>query len=219
MCGDWTLAVAILALIVSASALLIAWWQLMLQRDEAGGRGMIFEVRSPQRTVTRSGDVESVFDVYHVFVKLVGNDRHEVAVHLERDGRQLESGEAGYVESPAVLHRMTCEGDPIDWRFDLSPDAARDLWVVLTWAGVFGAGVRTDAFRRRLTEPQFEQWRWFRSYRARRRIQAWASRHRWGWIRRWLGKPRRLGAWRPYAVRELRPGQSPMHSQVTRGDD
>ena len=114
---------------------------------------------------------------------------------------------------------MTCESDPIEWRFELTPDAARDLWVVLTWVSPFGDGVRTDAFRRRLDEPEFDQWHWFRTYRARRRLESWGSRRRWGWMRRWLGKPRRLGAWRPWAARDLQPGQSPMHSQVARADD
>lgn len=215
----WALVVAILAFVVSGSALVIAWWQLVLQRDAAGGRGMIFDVRHPHRSVARKGGVETITDEYRVFVMLVGNDRHEVGVHLERDGRQLERGEPGYPDSPPVLHRMTSESDPIDWRFHLTPDVAGDLWCVLTWGEPFGDGIRTAGFRRRLCEPEFEHWRWFRSYRARRRLQSWGSRRQWGWVRRWLGKPRRLGAWRPYALRDLQPGQSPMHSQVASDDD
>lgn len=216
----WALVVAVLAFVVSGSALVIAWWQLVLQRDAAGGRGMIFDVRSPYRRVERKGAVEKTTNEFHVYVLLVGNDRHEVGVHLERDGRQLEMGERGYVKSPAVLHRMTSETDPIDWRFELTPDEACDLWCVLSWGEPFGDGIRTAAFRRRLTEETFEQWRWFRTYRARRGIQSWGSRRRSRWLREWLGKPRRLGAWRPYPMRDLAPGQSPIDSRpLRRGDD
>lgn len=213
MVNNWALVVAVLAFMVSAAALVIAWWQLVLQRDAAGGRGMIFDVRSTHRTVARQGGVETITDEYRVYVKLVGNDRHEVAVHLERNGRQLEPGEPGYPDSLPVVHRMTSESDPIDWRFNLTPGNASDVWCVLSWGEPFGDGIRTAAFRQPLTERALEHWRWFRTYRARRRIQSWGSRRRWQWLRRWLGKPRRLGAWRPYLSRDLEPGQSPMHSQ------
>jgi hypothetical protein len=219
MLDGWALAVAILAFVVSGAALVIAWWQLVLQRDAAGGRGIGFTVGRGYRTVSPKGGVEMLIEDHYVEVELVGNDRHVVGVHLERDGRRLSPTEAGWVPSPPVRQRMTCESDPIVWHFDLDPDAARDLWVVLTWVSPFGDGIRTDALRRRLEvlEPDLERWHWFRSYRARRWLESWGSGLRWKWMRRWLGKPRRLGAWRPYGRRELQPGQSPMDSQVASG--
>lgn len=59
-------------------------------------------VRPTHRTVARRGR-GTITDEYHVYVKLVGNDRHEVAVHLEHNGRQLEPGESGYPDSPPVI--------------------------------------------------------------------------------------------------------------------
>jgi len=44
--------VAVLALVVSLVALLVAWSQLVLQREAAGGRGVIFDI---QRLSHRSG--------------------------------------------------------------------------------------------------------------------------------------------------------------------
>lgn len=211
----WALLVSLLAFVVSGAALVIAWWQLVLQRDAAGGRGILLGVGRYHRTIARRGGVETITDDYNVDVELVGNERHMVAVHLERDGRQLGPADVGWVESPDVRARMTCESEPIHWRFELSPDDARDLWVVLSWVSPYGDGVRTDAFRRRLDVlvDEIEEWHWFRSYRARRRFEAWGSRRRWAWARRWLGKPRRLGEWRPSGARELAPGQSPINSR------
>jgi hypothetical protein len=69
MLDGWALAVAILAFMVSGAALVIAWWQLVLQRDAAGGRGIIFDVRRPHRTVARRGGVETITDAYHAAVR------------------------------------------------------------------------------------------------------------------------------------------------------
>lgn len=215
----WALVVAVLAFVVAGAALVIAWWQLVLQRDVAGGRGIIFGVSRYFRTVARKGDVETLIESYVVEVGLIGNDRHMVAVHLERDGERLGPADTGWVESPPVVPRMTCESDPIEWHFALSPEAARDLWVVLSWVSPYRDGVRTDGFRRRLVEPEFDEWHWFRTYRARLWLESWALRRRWGWLRRRLGTLR-LGEWRPWVARELQPGQSPFNSKfpVVDGD-
>ncbi|AWT55811.1 hypothetical protein [Mycolicibacterium smegmatis] len=209
----WALTVAVLAFLVSAAALMIAWWQLVLQRHAAGGRGVIFNINAPMRTVHRTGTTERVTHGYRVFVRLVGNDRYDVAVHLERDGRAVVPRELDIEDPPALMHRWTCEDDPIRWSFDLDPNVAEGLWCVLLWASPFGEGLRTDGFRRRLgDDPQFEQWRWRRGFTARRRFESWASQHGPAWFRRWAGRPRRLGEWRPYRMRELQPGQSPVSS-------
>jgi hypothetical protein len=218
----WALLVAVLAFVVSGAALFIAWWQLLLQRDAAGGRGIVFGVRRPSRMIDRRGGVDTISYGYRVLVKLVGNDRHQVGVHLERNGRELEEGDRGYVEPPDLIHRMTCEHEPINWRFDLTAEDARDLWVVLSWVDPFGPAIRTSGFRCKLdppNPPQYQEWHWFAFFRARRRFESWGARRRWTPAQRWLGKPRRLGKWRPYSVRELQPGQSPLHSQADRNND
>jgi hypothetical protein len=220
MFDAWALVVALLAFVVSAAALVIAWWQLVLQRDAAGGRGIIFEVHRPHHKVERRGGVEITTDSYWVLVKLVGNDLHEVAVHLERDGRQLERGNPGLdEETPELLHRLTCEHDPIIWEFELSPDDARDLYCVLSWVAPYGPAVRTNAFRRALSPPhELDEWHWFRSFRARRWIESWGARRRWRWARRLLSRPHRIAEWRPVRSRDLQPGQSPMYSRTSDRD-
>ncbi|MCV6978121.1 hypothetical protein [Mycobacterium bourgelatii] len=205
---------------MSAAALLIAWWQLVLQRDAAGGRGIIFEVHRPHHKEARIGGEVFVTDEYYVLVKLVGNDLHEAAVHLERHGRPLQFGDRGYIdETPETLHRFTCEDEPLIWEFELSPHDARDLCCVLSWVAPYGPGVRTNAFRRALSPPfELEQWHWFRSFRARTWVQGWGARRRWRLIRRVLSRPRRVGEWRPVRGRELQPGQSPMYSRASGRD-
>jgi hypothetical protein len=212
----WAVVVAVLALVVSAAALLIAWWQLLLQRDAAGGRGIIFEVHRPIHKEARVGGELIVTDRYFVIVKLVGNDLHEVAVHLERDGRQLEFGDPGYVdETPETLHRFTCEDEPLTWEFELGPDDARDLWCVLSWVAPYGPAVRTNALRRPLEPPhELERWRWFRSFRAIRWVEAWGVRRPWRWLRCMLSRPHRVGEWRRVRGRDCRPGQSPIRSRA-----
>ena len=48
--------VSVLAFVVSGAALAIAWWQLVLQRDAAGGRGVIFDIHAPMRKVVNRRD-------------------------------------------------------------------------------------------------------------------------------------------------------------------
>lgn len=207
------------ALLLSGAALVIAWWQLVLQRDAAGGRGILFEVHRPHHKEARIGGELTITDEYYVLVKLVGNDLHEVAVHLERDGRPLQFGDRGYVKSPDTVRRFTCEDEPLVWEFELSPDDAQDLCCVLSWVAPYGPGVRTNAFRRAVSPPHaLEEWRWFRSFRARTWVQGWGSRRRWRLVRRVLGRPYRVAEWRLVRGRELQPGQSPMHSRASRRD-
>lgn len=215
----WALLVSVLAFVVSGAALAIAWWQLVLQRDAAGGRGVIFDINAPMRKVLdRRDGTQHITNGYRVYVRTVGNERYEVSVHLERNGQKLDADELerlGIEAPPPVLSRWSCEDDPIRWNFDLEPEVAEDLSCVLLWVSPYGSGVRPDGFRRRLgREPQFDEWRWRRFYRTRRKFESWGARRRWGLARRWLGKPQRLGEWRPYLVRELQAGQGPTHSRA-----
>lgn len=216
----WASLVSVLAFVVSGAALLIAWWQLLLQRDAAGGRGFAFGVGGRHRKVDTKGGVTTITDTYDVHVELVGNDRPHVGVHLERNGRPLERGDRGFVAPPVHIRRMTSEHDPIEWKIEINPDDARDVWVVLSWAEPFGEGLRTSGFRCKLDPltAEYEQWRHYRTYRARREIERWGVRRRWAWVRRWLGKPRPLGEWRPYYPLELKPGQSLLYSRPDHAD-
>ena len=209
--------ISVLAFAVSALSMVLAWRQLGLQRDVAGGRGVLFDVIRPSRTIHQTDTTERITESYRAIVRIVGNDRHEVGIYLQRGGRLLEEGEAGYVEPPSLRHRMTCEDEPIVWKFDLDEDVANDLWCVLVWVEPFGDAIRTYGFRRRLSgasseQVRFEQWHWYRFFRARRRFESWAAQHGPKWFQRIAGRPRRLGEWRPYRLRPLQPGQSPLNT-------
>jgi hypothetical protein len=205
-----TLLVAVLALMVSAAALAIAWFQLRLQRDAAGGRGFIFDIAR----VTPLTDAATI-PWYRVLVKFIGNERTEVSLHLERDGLPCDPDELGFQKPPPLRHQMSGNDGPLIWIFDLHEDVADGLWCVLTWVEPYGDAVRTCAFRRRLgDDPQYEEWRWYRFLRERRRIESWGGRQRWSLIKRVVGKARSLGHWRPYRLRPLQPGQAPIGSEV-----
>ncbi|OJZ75701.1 hypothetical protein BRW65_03970 [Mycobacterium paraffinicum] len=217
----WALLVSVLAFVVSGTAMVIAWWQLVLQRDAAGGRGIIFEVHRPIHREDRIRGELVVSDDYFVLVNLAGNDLYEVAIHLERDGQQLEFGDAGYLdETPETLRRLTCEDEPLTWEFNLRADDAKDLWCVLSWAAPYGPGLRTDAVRRPLAPPhELERWRWFRSFRLIQWVEEWGARRRWRWARRVLSRPHRVGEWRRVPGRDLKPGQSPINSRPLSAKD
>jgi len=88
-----TLAVSLLAFVVAVTAAVIAWSQLRLQQDAAGGRGIRFGVISSLVAVVNG------VKTYHfeAIIELHGpGKRHEVALHLERGGRQLEPGRPGF---------------------------------------------------------------------------------------------------------------------------
>jgi hypothetical protein len=152
-----------------------------------------------------------------VLVKLVGNDRHEVTLHLERDGFVLQEGDVGYVEGLPTVHRMTCDDKPLIWKFAVDLEVRKSLRCILTWVEPFGDAVRSQGFRRQLHGADietagFEEWYWYRFFRFRRRFESWAAQHGPMWFREKAGRPRRLGEWRPYRMRELQPGQSPFTS-------
>lgn len=147
----WALMVAVLAFIVSGAALVIAWWQLVLQRDAAGGRGVIFDISRPSRFTDNTTEPPTVVENYRVLVKIAGNERHEVLAYLERDGVALDEFDPGYVKPLPVSHRLTCEDDPLVWEFGLDPEVASALRCVLLWVEPFRDGLRNEGFRRPLS--------------------------------------------------------------------
>lgn len=208
--------IAVLALVVSGAALLVAWSQLVLQRDTAGGRGVLFTINRPMRKIHRTESGDRITEGYRIRVRLVGNDRYEVGLHLERGGQALNGDDLdrlGIERPPTLLHRWSCQDQPLRWDFDLDPERAENMYCVLLWVSPFGEGVRIDGFRQLLRGAgqvqDMEQWHWFRFFAARRRFESWGSQHGPEWFRRWAGHPRRLGEWRKYGKRELQPGQSP----------
>jgi len=148
---------------------------------------------------------------------MVGNDRHEVTLHLERDGAALEEGDVGYVERLPTVHKMTCDDDPLIWKFGVDHEDAESLRCILLWVEPFGDAIRSHGFRRKLRgadieKAEFEEWHWYQFFRFRRRFESWAAQHGPRWFREKAGRPRRLGEWRPYRMRALQPGQTPLTS-------
>jgi len=199
----------LLALVVAALSLSVTWWQLRLQRNVAGGRGIIPGLFSYQTSV--NGETHIDFEVY---IELVGPGiRHEMQVHLERDGQALSSGDDGYVKSPPVRKSMSCDSDPIKWKFTLTSEDAEDVWCIISWVEPRGDEVWTNAYARALTgEDQLWEWRWKRFRKARQRKQDWSSEHGPKWFRRRLGGVKPLGRWRPHVNRSIQPGHGPINN-------
>lgn len=208
-----TLLVAVIALLVSAAALSVAWFQLILQRNSTGGRGLIFDItQEKKRTLV----------AYRVLVKVIGNDRDEISLHLMHDSHPCDLDELGVTQPPPLRHRMTGSDEPLIWEFELDADAAKGIWCAVTWVEPYGDAIRTCAFRRRLGDKlQYEEWRWFRFMRERRLIETWVRNRRYWPIWPVLNgpvprEPWRLGSWRKYRMRPLRAGQTPLDSDPSR---
>jgi hypothetical protein len=209
-----TLLVAVLALMVSAAALAIAWSQLRLQRDAAGGRGLIFKVEKEQVGLIGATNVTGT-ERYRVTVKFLGNVRDEVSLHLVRDEHPRDPAVPSIVERTLMREQLSWNDGQDVRNFDLEKDSAQGLWCVLSWVEPYGDGIRTCAFRRPLGDVSLlEEWRWVRFLRARRRIESWGHRQPWALIRLVVGTPRKLGCWRLYRLRDLEPGQGPIESDV-----
>jgi hypothetical protein len=171
-----------------------SWSQYTLERNAAGGRGVMFALRrATWKTVYNGVDVED----FKVKVELFGPGiRHQVALHLERNGRQLESDEIGYVEPLKSLKSMSCDTPPILWDFKIPADAARGLWCILSWVEPSGDALWTYSYARKLMrEDDLFEWRWYRTRRIRRWLQALNLR------------VRPLGRWRRVKVRGVHQGQ------------
>ena len=118
-----SLAISVLALAVAAWAAVTARSQLRIQEDAAGGRGVLFLVRSPGKTFRN--DVET--DTYRVTVEVVGPGKlYQVGLHLERDGHQLDEADPAFVR-PVTRKSLDCNDEPIEWDFELFMKNADDL--------------------------------------------------------------------------------------------
>ncbi len=221
----WALMVAVLAFLVSAAALLIAWWQLAIQRDVAGGRGVVFWVHRLAQYKTKPELPEEyegywvpewTMVKYGVHVELLGNPRHHVALNLQRHGVAIGEGENGY-PNPLKYRILTGENS-ISWYFDVEQSSAEDLWCVLSWIEPFGKSIRHCALAQKLSgDRRIWVWRWRRCLRFRRWFEDWAVQHGPKWFRGGVGVPSRLGVWRPYRSPELQRRQTPLYAGVAPG--
>ncbi|MEZ0053005.1 hypothetical protein ABIA30_004030 [Mycobacterium sp. MAA66] len=217
-----SLLATVLALTVSVAALAIAWSQLHIERDAAGGRGLIFDVTAPRHGLNFTPNVSEDAE-FRIKLCFVGNTRDGVSLGVVRYNDPSGSDR---VEKPIALNQTLWPGSTSDHTFTVKKDSLAGLWCVLSWIEPYGDGVRVCAFRRPLRETaardeagkivQLEQWRWFRFMRQRRRIQSWGQRQQWKTVKRVVGQPRPLGRWRPYLLRDLEPGQGPVVSPIDR---
>jgi hypothetical protein len=183
------------------TAVVIAWSQLRIQQDDAGGRGFGFQIVS---------DVAVINGVkaYHfeAIIELFGpGDRYEVALHLERDGRQLQPGEPGFNMLAGNVKKMSCNDPPLRWPFNVQADVVDDLWCVASWVEPLGDSIWSHAYAMPLRDrDRIYEWHWYRGRVLRRRIEDWCSRHGPDWFRRRAGRRHALGRWKLH--RDLGPG-------------
>lgn len=116
--------------VITLATLGVAWWQLRVQRDTAGGRGIVLGAgRTGWVTILRG----KRFDQYLVRVILAGPGAwYELAVDLEKGGRPIElpnQPRPPYEpqKRPELPKRMTNESDEIRWYVDLPPQDAEGV--------------------------------------------------------------------------------------------
>lgn len=192
--------VAVLALVVAGWAAVVARSQLRLQEDASGGRGLSFIVSRLMHSEDRRHGVLTTTDSYRVVVELHGPGvMHELALHLERNGRQLDPWEPGFAKHPPIVKRMTSSDERIVWEFDISPAAASsDLWCVLSWVDPRGEHLWSQAYAVQLTEPdELYEWRYYRTRLLRKHLQRLNART----------KP--LGRWRAHVNAGVDVGNGP----------
>jgi hypothetical protein len=196
--------------VITLTALGVAWFQYRLQRDTAGGRGIVLAAGP---TGARTVIAGKTTDSHTVSVRLVGPGiRHEVALDLERDGRKFEVD-----DRPAPRRSVTYESQPIDWRFKLSPEDADRVWCVVTWVDPRGPNLRTGAYSMRVRGQDYYQWRWFPGSRYIGLLSEIASRHGPYWFRKRVGRARPLGRWRKRRDPAFREGNGPLGLSVAPG--
>ncbi len=201
--------------IVTILALIVAWNQLRLQRDMAGGKGVLLELGRFKRVDESTGGVR-----FHVSVRLrmVGPAlRHEVSVDLEADGRRFDAN----TQKPEIRRSMGCEGDDIRWEFDLNEDDLERVWLITTWVEARGNNLLTEAIARRLSRQESYTWKRYPGWRLGQMIRGWASQRGPGWFREWAGAPRATGWWHndmSAAPAGAYPGEGPIELGRPPGD-
>jgi hypothetical protein len=190
--------------LIALAALSVALWQLRLQRDAAGGRGVLLHTgRIGLQTVINDN---VVIDHYRLEVEVAGPGTwHELALDLEKNGREFNAP-----NRPEKRSWMSCESTPMVWDLDLRPDDGDNVWCVVTWVEPSGPALRTNAFAIPVRGGVTYQWKWFPGLRQIGLLSDFASEHGPGWFRRHVGRPRPRGRWRRYREAPLRDGNGPL---------
>ncbi len=181
--GEWfaqsvlSLAVSVLAFAVAVWAAITARSQLRLQQDTAGGSGILFAVQRVPWAIFHN-DVEHM--KFNVIVELFGPAvRYQVALHLERDGRQLEADDPCFRELLSSRKTMSCTDQAIEWEFEQPASAIADLWCICSWVEPREQTIWTRAYAINLAQrDDIYEWRWYRMRELRRRLQERKRRYR-----------------------------------------
>jgi hypothetical protein len=208
--------------IVTILALIVAWNQLRLQRDMAGGKGIVINLPRSQVVDETAGIFRYHFDM---MLRMVGPAvRHEVSVDLEADGRRFDAN----TQKPAIRESMGCEDDDIVWKFDLNEDDLEKVWLITSWVEARGNNLRTEAIAWRLSRQETYVWKWYPGFRLAQVIRGRVSQRGPVWFREWVGAPRATGWWhqeRGAAPAGAFPGEGPLelrrppsHRRLTTSD-
>ena len=201
----WTLTVAILAVAVSAIALVVAQRQLRIQRqDSVGGKSIEWGAGPLHAPDITEGEE---FEPCRVIVRVIGpRVLYEVRVRLEMDGRPYTTGGL----FPVPMATLDQSDGRWEFRFSVRKADLPRVWCLLEWAEPNGITVRTEVMATRLsTRDDYYEWRWWPGSKYWWRAQDVASRHGPAWFRSVAGRPRRLGRWRRSIGGSRRPGQGP----------
>jgi hypothetical protein len=166
--------------LIALGALGVAWFQLRVQRNTAGGRGILLGAgRTGHRTVSTVAGRNHVTDHYRVEVRLAGPGIwHELSVDLEKDGREFK-----VPDRPDRRRSMNSESPPIRWDFDLTPQDGDRVWCLVTWAEPRGPALRAGAFSMPVRGGSVYQWKWFPGSRYVGLVSEFASLHGPDWFR------------------------------------
>jgi hypothetical protein len=184
--------------LIALPALAVAWIQWRLQRTSAGGRGLFLGAdRTGHQVVRETPTGQVITNSYRVEVGIAGPKVwHELAVHLEKDGREFTVPEipspflqAQVSGQPETRKSMSCDSERIIWDFYLSKEDGEKVWCVVSWAELRGAALRTDALAIALRGGPVYKWRWYPGHLYIGWLSEDASSHGPGWFRDRFGRP------------------------------
>lgn len=191
-----TLVASIAAALFGGIALAIAWRQLSVARNAAGGRGVELQAHDGGVVTFHEGGRRT--HGVHITVRLVGPGvRHNVQAVL-RGTPDLPNIEDA---RPA----MDCDSEPIVWHGELAEEDCGEVWCVVSWVDPRGEGLRTSAICKPLTSDDLYEWKWHRFFTVRLR-----------WQLRFGDGPRPLGHWKLLRMPPLEMGHGPLAALPSR---
>lgn len=174
--------------LIAMSTLYVAYRQWRLERTKAGGKGVQLSVNA--RPLEDGSPTRAV----EARVRMVGPAvRHEVGLRLERDGTEF----AVTTAPPDGRPSMSCDDDPLEWRFEVQRGEMSNLWLIVFWAEAQDDNLNSSAAAWRLGPPPDTYiWKNYPGLRLRVLLQGWTANHGSDWLRRLIHEPRPTGRWK-----------------------